>query len=249
MTTGPLNPDRDTFGRRSRPATHSEAMIGVLHTAPAHCPEVDRLAREQGLAARLVHVVDEGLLRTAIAEGTTAALTRRVGLHCQLAVNYGAQALLVTCSSLGLAVEHLRAESPIPLLRIDEPMARQAVRTGRRVGVLATLGSTLEPTEELLRRTAAQERREVTVVPRLCPGAFEAWRAGDTASHDQAVLDALGDLAVQVDVVVLAQASMRRSLAGWAATAGSPPVLSSPESGVAQLATLTLASPGEDRTG
>jgi hypothetical protein len=44
---------------------------------------------------------------------------------------------VVTCSSIGAAVD----ESSVRALRIDEPMADEAVR----VGVLATLATTLVP--------------------------------------------------------------------------------------------------------
>jgi hypothetical protein len=35
---------------------------------------------------------------------------------------------------------------PVPVIRVDEAMADQAVKTGPRIGVIATLSTTLEPT-------------------------------------------------------------------------------------------------------
>ena len=43
----------------------------------------------------------------------------------------------------------------VPVLRVDQPMADHAVATARRIGVIATLPTTLEPTADLLRRRAA----------------------------------------------------------------------------------------------
>jgi Asp/Glu/hydantoin racemase len=74
------------------------------------------------------------------------------------AVDAGADAVLVTCSSIGPAVEATRPFCPVPLFRIDEEMADRAIATGPRIGVLATLKSTLEPTRDL-------------VAPRPRPGA------------------------------------------------------------------------------
>lgn len=219
----------------------SSPVVGVLHTAPALCAEVNQIAKEQHIGARLLHIVDEGLLWTAMAEGTSDRLVQRVALQCSLAVASGAQAVLVSCSSLGSAVEQLRRQSPVPLLRIDEPMARQAVELGTRIGALATISSTLEPTAQLVERTARQAGKDVTVLSRLCQGAFEALRAGSTSEHDAAVLRALDELAPQVDVVVLAQASMSRVLDARDARPGDPPVLSSPQGGVAQLSALGLS--------
>jgi len=38
----------------------------------------------------------------------------------------------------------------IPVVRVDEPMAEKAVQTGTRIGVAATLATTLKPTTELI---------------------------------------------------------------------------------------------------
>ena len=52
---------------------------------------------------------------------------------------------------------------------------------------------------------------------RLCEGAFDALMGGDVARHDAMVADALGTLGREVDVIVLAQASMARVVEGLAA--------------------------------
>jgi hypothetical protein len=96
----------------------------------------------------------------------------------------------------------------------------------------------LAPTEELVRRLADEEGKAVQVKTSLCPGAFEAWRGGAVAEHDAAVLAALAGMAGQVDVVVLAQASMRRVLDRPEAEGLGVPVLSSPAPGVHQLTEL-----------
>ena len=100
-------------------------------------------------------MVDESLLRDIIRDGTLLAPTARwlVG-HVLAATDAGAEAVLVTCSSVGPAVELSRSLVTVPVLRVDEPMARQAVATGERIGVVATLPSTLAPTVELIRRVA-----------------------------------------------------------------------------------------------
>jgi len=139
----------------------------------------------------------------------------------------GADAVLVTCSSIGRATAMAQAQFRFPVIRVDEAMAEKAVESGLRIGVAATLKTTLEPTLELLRETAERSGRTVKLIPALAAGAFEAVSAGDTAGHDRILLAALADLLPQVDVVVLAQASMARVAA--LLPAGGPPVLSSPE--------------------
>jgi Asp/Glu/hydantoin racemase len=126
----------------------------------------------------------------------------------------------------------------VPVLRIDEPMASAAVESGRRIGVLATVASTLNPTVELLRRCAQGLEKDVELTPVLRDGAFTAMRSGDGARHDEIIAEALMDLALDVDVIVLAQASMTRVVATLEPAAMSVPVFSSPTSGMAGLASV-----------
>ena len=92
----------------------------------------------------------------------------------------GADAVMVTCSSIGPGVVLAQQLFDIPVIRVDEAMAEAAVRMGRRIGVMATLRTTLEPTIALLREKAAEAGIEIEIVDSLCDGAFDAVLAGDT---------------------------------------------------------------------
>ena len=61
----------------------------------------------------------------------------------------GADFILFTCSSIGPAVETAATLTDVPVLRVDQPMADKAVQLGKRIGVIATLSTTLEPTSDL----------------------------------------------------------------------------------------------------
>ena len=174
--------------------------------------------------------------RLAPAAGLTADISRRVAGYLASAEAGGADYILVTCSSIGPAVEAAAPKMHVPVLRVDQPMADQAVRTGRRIGVIATLPTTLEPTADLIRRRAAAAGREVDVTSRLCAGAFEALMSGDSAKHDAMVAAALLELAEHVDVIVLAQASMARVVEGIAPTDRRVPILASPPLAIEYLA-------------
>ena len=73
----------------------------------------------------------------------------------------GADYILFTCSSIGAAVEASAALTKVPVLRVDQPMADQAVQTGKKIGVIATLPTTLEPTSDLVKRRAAAAGKEI----------------------------------------------------------------------------------------
>ncbi|CAN5619909.1 aspartate/glutamate racemase family protein [soil metagenome] len=212
--------------------------VAFIHTVTGLAEQFQQLAAELLPDADVFSVVDESLLRRTIRQGRlqTRTMRRFAGLVASVE-DEGVDAILVTCSSLGAAVEAARPLCSVPLLRVDEPMAVQAVRSGDRVGVLATLSTTLEPTVGLVEQVAVREGRQVTVTAELCDGAFEAVAKGDVARHDALVRAGLERLAGRVDVVVLAQASMARVVTDLPE---SPPVpvLSSPRSAVEQLAAV-----------
>jgi Asp/Glu/hydantoin racemase len=217
-------------------------MLTLIHTSPVLTPVFAALCGQHLAGVDTCHMVDESLIRDTIAHQRLRKLTirRLIGL-IDSAQAAGADAVMVTCSSIGPGVELARPLFDIPLLRVDEAMAEQAVRQGRRIGVLATVRTTLEPTLALLREKAAAARREVELVEGLCDKAFDAILAGDTATHDGIISEALSQMAPRVDVVVLAQASMARVAANLRPTP--TPILSSPELAVLRARSVLL--PGQ----
>jgi Asp/Glu/hydantoin racemase len=179
------------------------------------------------------HMTDESLIRNTIEEECLTKTTiRRLVNMVESAHQAGADAVMVTCSSIGPGVEAAREVFDFPIFRIDEAMAETAVSMGPRIGVAATLRTTLDPTLALLRRTAERAGKPVELVPRIAEGAFAAVIAGDAERHDRMVSEMLSELKSEVNVVVLAQASMARVLP--ALPAGGAPILTSPELAVRQ---------------
>lgn len=213
--------------------------LGLIHTSATLVPVFQQLCRERLPGVATFNIVDDSLIRDVIARGRlTAGVARRVAWHVRAAAAARADLILVTCSSIGAAVEATAAKSRVPVLRVDQPMADRAVRTGRRIGVIATLATTLEPTADLVRRRAEAAGADVEMLSRLCEGAFEALMAGDTARHDAAVSAALRELAGLTDVIVLAQASMARVAAALPAGELATPILASPPLAIEHLAGL-----------
>jgi Asp/Glu/hydantoin racemase len=211
--------------------------LAMIHTVASLIPVFDGLARQHLPDWATFNMLDESLLRTTIREGRLSQTTmRRLTGLVWSAVDAGANAVVVTCSSLGPAVDAARPLCPVPLFRIDEGMALAAVGMGTRIGVLATLSTTLEPTSELIRRVAALQGRDCTLTSIVAEGAFEKLGQGDVGAHDAMVAQSLRAMAATVDVIVLAQASMARALAGVRDELGTLPVLTSPELGMQHLA-------------
>ncbi|HEU5080773.1 MAG TPA: aspartate/glutamate racemase family protein [Opitutaceae bacterium] len=216
-----------------------QKTLGLIHTSATLVPVFAQLCKAQLPGVATFNIVDDSLVRAIGARGSlTADIARRVASYINSAEAGGADFILVTCSSIGPAVEAAAPFSAVPVLRVDEPMADQAVRTGERIGVIATLPTTLEPTADLVRRRAALAQRSISLTARLCEGAFDALMAGDAARHDAIVGSTLRELATEVDVIVLAQASMARVVDTLSPADRRIPILASPPLAIAHLATL-----------
>ncbi|QEE43746.1 hypothetical protein FVA81_00950 (plasmid) [Rhizobium sp. WL3] len=187
--------------------------LTFIHTVAALEPVFASLACERLPDWELEAVTDESLLSRTIARGRVDQdVFDCLARHIEQANSNGSSAIIVTCSTLGEAVDALARRTVTPLYRIDRGMAENAVRRATTIGVLATLGTTLEPTIRLLEATAHQAGRQCTFVSRLCGDAFSILKSGDRVQHDMLVGQAFEDLSRDVELVVLAQASMARAL-------------------------------------
>ena len=207
--------------------------LALIHTSPVLIPLFSKLTAELLPGVECFHMLDESLIKNTLAAGRLEKATvRRVALMTELAGEAGADVVLVTCSSIGPAVDVARQMVDFPVVRVDEAMADRAVELGGRIGVAATLRTTLDPTVTLIESRARRLGLEREITPQLCEGAFEAVVAGDGALHDRIVSQGLLQLAGGVDVIVLAQASMARVVDALPPGRITVPILSSPRSAV-----------------
>lgn len=214
-------------------------LLVLVHTVPPLIEVFKGLAADLLPGVRVLHVLDEPLLERVRQRGHLAEEDAlRLGTHVQEAARIGAAAVLVTCSTVSPCVDTMQQQAEIPVLRIDEVMIREAIVQGRRIGVIATNRTTLEPTRQLLLAEAARTGRQVDVEMVMVEGALPALLNGDGATHDRLVRQAVLALAERTDVVVLAQASIARVVPLLGPDALGIHVLSSPHLALHQVAQL-----------
>jgi len=213
--------------------------LGLIHTSATLVPVFAQLCKDKLPNVEVFNIADDSLVKGIREAGSlTAMIARRVAGYLESAELAGADYIMVTCSSIGPAVEAGAKLMGVPVLRVDQPMADQAVATGGKIGVIATLPTTLEPTADLILRRAALAGKQIELTSKLCEGAFEALMAGDATTHDAKVAAALKELSQQVDVIVLAQASMARVVDTLALADKRVPILASPGIAVDYLAAI-----------
>ena len=178
--------------------------------------------------ARLMNLLDDSLSADLARDGKlTDAMTERFLAIGRYAAGTGADGILFTCSAFGPCIEAVAgAHTPMPVLKPNEAMIEQAVKGGRRIGLLSSFPPTLA---SMPREFPAS----VEIVPKLAEGALAALDRGDRAEHDRLVTEAAKDLR-DCDVIALAQYSMAPA-AEQVAQATGRPVLTTPDSAVTKL--------------
>lgn len=207
----------------------------VIHTTPATLGSIGALVGELFPGCQVSNLLDDSILPEINREGCiTPGVRARLYTLLELAQTIRPDAILCACSSIGGVMEEGATFCTVPVLRIDGPMAENAVRESENIAVLATLSSTLDPTCDLLRRKAAAMGKEVCLCGDVIAGAGALLSAGKAEEYDRLVADAILTKLQTNAVVLLAQASMARcmhlipeELRGR--------VFTSPRTGVAQL--------------
>lgn len=138
----------------------------------------------------------------------------------------GADAVVVTCSTMSPGVKKIRPLISVPLIAIDDTTGKAAVDIGSRIMVFCSAPSAVEPTRKLITEAATAENKEVQISDLYSMEAFGALKTGDMPVHDAALLENAKKIK-DCDVVVLGQASMLHLRDKIAAICGVP-VLASP---------------------
>ncbi|MCF7944544.1 MAG: aspartate/glutamate racemase family protein [Spirochaetia bacterium] len=212
------------------------ATVTAIYTGAALVKPLSVYFSQRFPEHTLINVLDDNLIAAVIKEGKMGdAVLRKIYAYCREAREAHSAVILETCSSVGESVDLIQPFLDIPILRIDAPMAEAAVLGYSRIGVIATLPTTLEPTIRLVEKTAEKKNRSVEVMNGLADGAFQALGEGREDIHDAKILQAAEKLKDKADVFLLAQGSMARMKEQLSERIGKP-VLTSPESGMDSLA-------------
>jgi len=206
--------------------------MAVLHTSFVFTtvePVFKNLFKELIPDVEVIDFVDSHILADVRRVGQVEP--RHIQRMChmaQAAEAAGVDLIFSACSSLGPSMDVARKLVNVPIIKIDDAMTKLAVELGSTIGVMATVPTTLQPTVDLILHWAQASGKPIEVKQFLCEGAFDVLMGGDRDRHDAMVLDGALHLAPQVDLIVLAQASMSR-LAPMLSEKTGKQVLSSPK--------------------
>ncbi len=156
--------------------------IFVVHTVAVSQTEIMGHFHDLAPSVIIRNIVDDSLLTEVIRnDGVTTHVRQRMIDYFIGAQNAGADVILNQCSSVGEVAEFAQELVDIPIVRIDRRMARNACGMGNRIGVVATLPTTMGPTCRLIQRSADALGKSIEITEGLAAGAFDALIAGDRA--------------------------------------------------------------------
>lgn len=180
------------------------AVIACLHAAQSNIEVF-----EQALSAldeddiQLLHRVEDALFAQTQGDRAMSASVISATREVIEALCQQADAVIVTCSTLGVAV--WEAQFSKPVLRIDATLAKFASRYHGTVLVLCTAQSTLESTTRLFNAFIPGDRLYVELIPR----AWAWFNQGDIEGYHREIAHYIQQRPDSpLGCIVLAQASM-----------------------------------------
>jgi aspartate/glutamate racemase len=189
----------------------SKRSLGIIHAALISSKAVQPFLDEILPGVTIVHQVDDTIQNSNFLCEPGVIPKENFYKFATYAHNLeksGIDLIMLACSTFNRAVEVTRPMINTPMLQIDRPMMDLAVLQGKRIGLLATVPTTVPASERLLRLAASDAGKTVEVTTVLCSAAFAEIKKGNVAKHNELLLEQIDKLSGSVDAIVLAQVSM-----------------------------------------
>lgn len=219
----------------------SRPRIVLLHATPVAMDPIRTAMARHWPEAEAVNLLDDGLTidRAREGEALSESLTGRFVDLGQYAYRMGANGILVTCSAFGPAIDALAADLPVPVLKPNEAMFREAIAAGQRIGMLATFAPAVATMDAEFREFVAETGQQAMLDTIVVDDAIDLLRGGDADSHNRLVA-AQAHRFADHDAVMLAHFSTSRAAEAVRAVLKCP-VLSAPDAAVQRMRTLVGA--------
>ncbi len=214
-----------------------QPKIYLVHVQTISMAPVEASFRSHWPQARLAHLLDDSLFSDALLDGRlTEAMIERfrvLGRYCAAA---HADAILFTCSAFGPAIDAVKRDQSIPVLKPNEAMYDELMTERGRVALLATFAPTLPSMMAEIEEQMKAKGIRLRIDTHLVEGALVALQHNRPEEHHRLIAEAAGAFA-DYDAIAFAQFSMApaRELAQARVRA---PILTTPDSAIRKLKTL-----------
>jgi Asp/Glu/hydantoin racemase len=194
----------------------SAPRIALIHALPESVAPIHEAFAAHWPQARTFDLLDSSLSRDLAHAGQLDGemVERFITLSRYAASTEGeggrAAAILFTCSAFRRAIDAVKADLRIPVLRPNEAAFEAALRQGCRIGLLVTFMPSLGSLRGELQDMARERGMEVQIEARMVEGALAALHAGAAEEHDRLIASS-AERMTGCDALVLGQFSMARA--------------------------------------
>lgn len=188
--------------------------VCILQTSFAKREDTVAFLQEKVPGVRVEFITDSTLLSDVRANGgPTPAVIDRMILYAKAAERSGADLIVNSCSTVGEVADIYEQEVSIPVMKVDLPMAREAVSLGTRIALIATVETTLGPSQRLIEKEGTKAGKVMECTQYLQNPAWDALQAGHPEEHNRILMASIRELdQMGYDAIVMAQVSMRALL-------------------------------------
>ena len=188
--------------------------VCILQTSFAKREDTVAFLKEKVPGVRVEFITDSTLLSDVRANGgPTQAVIDRMTLYAKAAEISGADLVVNSCSTVGEVADIYEKKVGIPVMKVDLPMAQEAVSLGTKIALIATVETTLGPSQRLIEKVGFQQGKKMECTQFLQNSAWDALQAGHPEEHNRILMESIRDLDQQgYDAIVMAQVSMRALL-------------------------------------
>ncbi len=208
--------------------------IYLVHAVAISMAPVETSFRNIWPQARVAHCLDDSLFSDFNLDGRlTDAMIERFRALGRYCVRANADAILFTCSAFGPAIDAVKSDQKIPVLKPNEALYDELLATGGRAALLATFAPSLPSMRAEIEAQAKETGARLALHTHLVEGALDALMSGHADAHHRLIADAVpafGDY----DSIAFAQFSMAPA-AGMAKARAHQPILTTPDSAVRKL--------------
>lgn len=208
--------------------------VGMVHAGSSNVSLFNELTSEIMPDVEVVHLVDEGLLSMA-EEQFRRHVVRRLKTLASFAEESGAEVVLFTCTAFGRLADEIKKAINIPVMSVLEIIVDEAMGASDHIGILGSHPGALASASQIIQEQAKFGGKKTEVKTLLCPGAFDALRRGDLATHDRIVIEHLNQLMDEVKVIVIPQPSIEKAVEKVPQARRKVPIMSSARLSVERL--------------
>lgn len=188
--------------------------VTILQTSFAKRDDTVAFLQEKVPGVKVEFITDSTILADVRKNGgPTEAVFARMKLYAKAAEISGADLIVNSCSTVGEVADVYAKEVGIPVMKVEEPMCREAAALGTRFAIIGTVETSMGPVARIIERLGKEEGKVMDCRLFVQKAAWDALVAGKPEEHNRILLENIRKLDEEgYDAIVMSQVSMRALL-------------------------------------